>query len=554
MAADPAMTASTGQAAAPALLSVRDLTVRFRSPDGDVEAVRGIDLDVRTGEKLAIVGESGSGKSQAMMAVMGLLATNGVASGSVTLGGEQMLGLSPRALNRFRGRRIGMIFQEPMTSLDPLYRIGDQLCEPLRAHQNMSRQAARARALELLTLVGIPRPQERLDSYPHELSGGQRQRVMIAMALANRPEVLIADEPTTALDVTIQAQILELLSDLTQRFGMAIVFITHDLGIVRRFADRVVVMKSGEVVETGPTDAVFARPREAYTRLLLAAEPTGRKVPPPRDARVLIDARDVRVTFSLRKGWFGGGNSELRAVDGVSFALRQGGTIGVVGESGSGKSTLGRAVLRLLPASGTIRYEDRALMPLDRDAMRPLRKQLQLVFQDPFGSLSPRMTVGEIVTEGLLVHEPAITRSERDRRAAAALEEVSLDPAARNRFPHEFSGGQRQRIAIARAMILKPKLVVLDEPTSALDRSVQKEIVELLRNLQQRHALSYLFISHDLAVVRALSDEILVMKSGKVVERGSVDQIFADPQEAYTRDLIKAAFLTDDRIRAGAEH
>ncbi|MCZ8099928.1 MAG: ABC transporter ATP-binding protein [Burkholderiales bacterium] len=534
-------------APAPAILSVRDLEVRFRTGDGELKAVRGIDLDVKAGETLAIVGESGSGKSQAMMAVMGLLAANGVCTGSVTLGGEEMLGLTPRELNRFRGRRIGMIFQEPMTSLDPLYRIGDQLGEPLRAHQGLSRKAARARALELLTLVGIPRPQERLDSYPHELSGGQRQRVMIAMALANRPEVLIADEPTTALDVTIQAQILDLLADLKQRFGMAIVFITHDLGIVRRFADRVVVMKSGAIVETGDTAAVFAAPREAYTKMLLAAEPTGRKLPPPPDAPVLVDARDVRVVFTLRKGWFGGGNAELRAVDGVSFTLRRGGTTGIVGESGSGKSTLGRAVLRLVPASGTVRYDDRALMPLDRDAMRPLRKQIQLVFQDPFGSLSPRMTVGEIVTEGLLVHEPAITRAERDRRAGQALEEVSLDAGARNRFPHEFSGGQRQRIAIARAMILKPRLVVLDEPTSALDRSVQKEIVELLRGLQERHGLSYLFISHDLAVVRAISDEILVMKAGKVVERGTVDRIFADPQETYTRDLMKAAFLTDDR-------
>ncbi|MHB2166164.1 ABC transporter ATP-binding protein [Alsobacter sp. R-9] len=546
------MSVSPAPSAVPAapILSVRDLHVRFRTTDGLLHAVRGIDLDVAPGETLAIVGESGSGKSQAMMAVMGLLAANGSADGSVTVDGEEILGLSPKALNRFRGRRLGMIFQEPMTSLDPLYRIGDQICEPLQAHQGLSRRAARERALELLTLVGIPRPQERLDSYPHEMSGGQRQRVMIAMALANRPEVLIADEPTTALDVTIQAQILDLLADLKTRFGMAIVFITHDLGIVRRFADRVVVMKSGSVVETGATADVFGAPREAYTRMLLAAEPTGRKAPPPPDAPVVVEAKDVRVTFSLRKGWFGRTHSELRAVDGVSFTLKRGGTIGIVGESGSGKSTLGRAVLRLLPASGSVTYEDRALMPLDRDAMRPLRKQLQLVFQDPFGSLSPRMTVGEIITEGLLVHEPGVTRSERDRRAAQALEEVSLDPASRNRFPHEFSGGQRQRIAIARAMILKPKLVVLDEPTSALDRSVQKEIVDLLRGLQERHALSYLFISHDLAVVRALADEILVMRGGKVVERGGVDAIFADPQEAYTRALIAAAFLTDDREAA----
>ena len=525
------------------VLSLRNLAVSFRTADGLLEAVKGIDLDVAAGETLAIVGESGSGKSQAMMAVMGLLAANGTATGSVRLDGDEILGLSPRELNRYRGRRLGMIFQEPMTSLDPLYRIGDQLAEPLRVHAGLSRSAARERALELLTLVGIPRPRERLESYPHELSGGQRQRVMIAMALANRPEVLIADEPTTALDVTIQAQILDLLADLKTRFGMAIVFITHDLGIVKRFADTVAVMRHGEVVERNTAAALFAAPQHPYTRMLLEAEPTGRKAPPAADAETVIEARDVRVTFKLRRGMFGRA-SVLKAVDGVDLALRRGGTIGVVGESGSGKSTLGRAILRLVAASGTVRFEDRSLTGLDREAMRPLRRRLQLVFQDPFGSLSPRMTVGEIVTEGLLVHEPAITRAERDRRAARILSEVSLDPGTRNRFPHEFSGGQRQRIAIARAMILNPKVVVLDEPTSALDRSVQKEIVDLLRSLQARHGLSYLFISHDLAVVRALADEILVMKNGVVVERGATEQIFSAPREAYTRDLIAAAFLT----------
>jgi oligopeptide transport system ATP-binding protein len=525
------------------VLSVRNLNVRFRTGDGILHAVKGIDLDVGQGETVAIVGESGSGKSQTMMSVMGLLASNGWAEGSVKYRGQELIGLSAAKLNRYRGSKLTMIFQEPMTSLDPLYRIGDQLALPLRAHGGLSKAAARKRAIELLDLVRIPEPERRLASYPHELSGGQRQRVMIAMALANNPDVLIADEPTTALDVTVQARILDLLSDLQKRLGMSIVFITHDLGIVRRFADRTYVMKSGEVVESGRTGDLFAHPRHPYTRMLIDAEPRGRKEPPPANAAVVLDARNVEVSFGLKGGWFTGPSHVLRAVDGVSLCVRAGETVGIVGESGSGKSTLGRAVLRLLPAAGMVRFEDRNLMPLDRAAMRPLRRQLQLVFQDPFGSLSPRMTAGEIVTEGLLVHEPSISRKERDRRAIRAFEEVRLEPAWRNRFPHEFSGGQRQRIAIARAMILHPKLVVLDEPTSALDRSVQKEIVELLRDLQKAHGLAYLFISHDLAVVRALSDEIMVMKSGKVVERGPVETIFEQPKEEYTHDLIAAAFL-----------
>ncbi|ALA17071.1 MULTISPECIES: ABC transporter ATP-binding protein [Chelatococcus] len=525
------------------VLSVRGLSVRFETESGAVEAVKGIDLDVDAGETVAIVGESGSGKSQTMMAVMGLLARNGRADGSVRYRGEEILGLPARALNRYRGRKITMIFQEPMTSLDPLYRIGEQIAEPLMRHAGLSRTAARRRAVELLDLVHIPDPERRLAAYPHELSGGQRQRVMIAMALANDPDILIADEPTTALDVTVQARILELLSELKARLGMAIVFITHDLGIVRRFADRTYVMKSGEVVESGATGTLFERPRHDYTRMLIEAEPTGRKSPPPPDSPTVLTAEDVRVVFTQHEGLFGRRRHDLRAVDGVDLTVRRGETVGVVGESGSGKSTLGRALLRLMPAAGLVRYEDRALMPLDRAAMRPLRRHMQLVFQDPFGSLSPRLTAGEIVTEGLLVHEPGLTRAERDRRAASAFEEVWLDPATRHRFPHEFSGGQRQRIAIARAMILKPALVVLDEPTSALDRSVQKSIVELLRHLQEKHGLAYIFISHDLAVVRALSDEIMVMKSGKVVERGSVEAIFDKPREAYTRELIAAAFL-----------
>jgi oligopeptide transport system ATP-binding protein len=535
------------------VLTIRNLNVRFRTGDGILHAVKGIDLDVAAGETVAIVGESGSGKSQTMMSVMGLLATNGWAEGSVKYRGEELIGLSPDRLNDYRGSKLTMIFQEPMTSLDPLYRIGHQIALPLTAHGGMSKAKARARAIELLELVRIPEPARRIDSYPHEMSGGQRQRVMIAMALANNPDVLIADEPTTALDVTVQAQILELLADLQKRLGMSIVFITHDLGIVRRFADRTYVMRRGDIVESGETDEIFTAPKHPYTRMLIDAEPTGRKDPVEPGSPVVIDAKDISVTFGLKKGLFGKQGHVLHAVGGVSLSVRAGETVGVVGESGSGKSTLGRAILRLLPSGGTIRFEDRDLMPLDRAGMRPLRRHLQLVFQDPFGSLSPRMTAGEIVTEGLLVHEPRITRRERDRRAAQAFEEVRLDPAWRNRFPHEFSGGQRQRIAIARAMILHPKLVVLDEPTSALDRSVQKEIVDLLRDLQNAHGLAYVFISHDLAVVRALSDEIMVMKSGKVVERGNAEAIFEKPKQTYTQELIAAAFLRGlEDVKTGA--
>jgi oligopeptide transport system ATP-binding protein len=529
------------------VLSLRDLHVRFRTGDGVLHAVKGIDLDVGPGETVAVVGESGSGKSQTAMAVMGLLAANGWAEGSAKYRGEEVLGLSPNRLNRFRGSKLTMIFQEPMTSLDPLYRVGDQLALPLVAHCGLSPRQARARAVELLDLVRIPDPARRVRAYPHELSGGQRQRVMIAMSLANNPDVLIADEPTTALDVTVQARILDLLADLQSRLGMSILFITHDLGIVRRFADRTYVMQSGRVVEHGATGELFASPQDAYTRMLIEAEPSGRKPPVPPGAPVVLDARDMRVIFALKGGLFGRDRHVIRAVDGVSFSVRAGETVGVVGESGSGKSTLGRAVLRLQPASGLVRFEDRDLAPLGRAAMRPLRRHLQMVFQDPFGSLSPRLTAGEIVTEGLLVHEPALSRRDRDRRAAEAFAEVKLEPTWRNRFPHEFSGGQRQRIAVARAMILHPKLVVLDEPTSALDRSVQKGIVELLRDLQARHALAYVFISHDLAVVRALSDAILVMKTGKVVESGPVEAIFERPREIYTRELMAAAFLGRER-------
>ena len=533
------------------ILKVRDLNVEFGTQDGVVKAVKGIDLDVLPGETVGIVGESGSGKSQTMMALMGLLASNGRASGSALYRDQELIGLPERELNRIRGARITMIFQEPMTSLDPLYRIGSQIAEPLMKHKGMNARAARARVLELLNLVGIPDPARRIDAYPHEMSGGQRQRVMIAMALANDPDILIADEPTTALDVTIQAQILTLLAELQQKFGMAIVFITHDLSIVRRFSDRVYVMQSGNVVESGATETIFAKPEHPYTRMLLAAEPTGRKAPPSPDAPVLLEGRNVEVVFNLGGGFFSGPPTLLRAVDGISVALKRGQTIGIVGESGSGKSTLGRALLRMLPSEGVIRFEDHDISNADRRQMRPLRRELQVVFQDPFGSLSPRLTVGQIITEGLLVHEPSLSTKQRDQRAIEALREVNLDPVMRNRYPHEFSGGHRQRIAIARAMILKPKVMVLDEPTSALDRSVQKQIVELLRSLQKAHDLSYLFISHDLSVVRAIADYIIVMKQGKIVEQGLTEEIFDHPRDVYTQTLMAAA-IDQTRFRKAA--
>ncbi|MGO4333856.1 ABC transporter ATP-binding protein [Labrys sp. KB_33_2] len=532
------------------LLDISGLEVSFSTPDGTVKAVKGIDLKVNSGETVAIVGESGSGKSQTMMALMGLLAGNGQVRGSAKYRGRELLGLSPRELNKVRGDKITMIFQEPMTSLDPLYKVGRQVAEPIVHHRGGSYKQARKKVIDLFKLVGIPHPERRVDAYPHEMSGGQRQRVMIAMALANDPDLLIADEPTTALDVTVQAQILSLLAELRQRLGMSIVFISHDLNIVRRFADRVYVMRRGEVVETGTTEEVFDNPRHEYTKMLLAAEPSGHKDPPQPDAPVLLEGRNIRVTYHLSGSMFGGHKAmDLKAVDDVSVRLQQGQTIGIVGESGSGKSTLGRALLRLNSGEGDIRFDGRDISKASVLEMRPLRRALQLVFQDPYGSLSPRMSVGSIVTEGLRVHEPNLSAADRDKRAIQALTEVGLDPAARNRYPHEFSGGQRQRIAIARAMILKPKVVVLDEPTSALDRSVQKQIVELLRELQATHGLSYLFISHDLSVVRALSDYVVVMKEGRIVEEGVTAQIFDAPRELYTQTLMAAA-LGKERVEA----
>jgi ABC-type microcin C transport system duplicated ATPase subunit YejF len=524
------------------VLSIRGLSVRFKTHEVDVEAVKNANLDVALGETLAIVGESGSGKSQLMMAVMGLLATNGDVSGSAKLHGKELIGLRQKELNKIRGRKIGMIFQEPMTSLDPLYRIDNQLMAPLIYHQKMTKAQARERVLELLNLVKIKNPEQRLRSYPYELSGGQRQRVMIAMAIANNPELLIADEPTTALDVTIQAEILKLLEELQAKLHMGLVFITHDLNIVRRIADRVAVMQKGIIVESAETAKLLSTPEHPYTKRLLAAEPAGRKAPVPESAKVLLETKNANVHFKLSgAGWFGGGGHEIHAVNNVTLTLREGQTIGIVGESGSGKSTLARAILRLVPSDGQILFNGHDITHLSRRQLQPIRREMQVVLQDPFGSLSPRLTAGQIVTEGLWVHEPSLGSRERDKRAALAFEEVALDPATRNRYPHEFSGGQRQRIAIARALILHPKLIILDEPTSALDREVQKQIVDLLRSLQEKHNLAYLFISHDLVVVRALSDYIMVMKDGAVVEEGQTEALFNNPRDAYTQRLLTAA-------------
>ncbi len=527
-----------------ALLQVRDLRVAFRTGSETVEAVRGVSFDIAKGETLALVGESGSGKSVTALSVLQLLPYP-IAShpgGSVRFDGQEMIGASKRVLRQTRGNRVAMIFQEPMTALNPLHTVQKQIGEVLRVHKGLSPEHSRARVLELLRLVGIPDPETRLASYPHQLSGGQRQRVMIAMALANDPDMLIADEPTTALDVTIQAQILELLRDLQQKLGMAILLITHDLGIVRRIANQICVMTQGEVVESGATAAIFDDPQHDYTRHLLAAEPKGRPDPALEDAPAVLEGQDVKVWFPIKRGVLRRTVGHIKAVDGISLTVREGHTVGVVGESGSGKTTLGLALLRLERAEGGLRFGGRDLRSYSAKALRPLRREMQIVFQDPFSSLSPRLSVRQIIGEGLRVHRLASSDEEHERMIAQVLEEVGLELSMADRYPHEFSGGQRQRIAIARAIVLKPRFVVLDEPTSALDMSVQAQIVELLRDLQRRHKLAYLFISHDLKVVRALAHDLIVMKDGKVVEQGPADQVFDQPAEAYTRALMTAAF------------
>jgi microcin C transport system ATP-binding protein len=526
------------------LLEVRDLSVSFAVEGREVEAVCHAAFGIERGESLALVGESGSGKSVTALSIMQLLPypTARHPSGSIRFQGQELVGAPEATMQRIRGDRIAMIFQEPMTSLNPLHTIDKQVNEVLRLHKGLSRPAARARTLELLRLVGLPEAERRLDAYPHQLSGGQRQRVMIAMALANEPDLLIADEPTTALDVTIQAQILTLLGGLQAKFGMALLLITHDLGIVRKMAERVCVMSAGEIVEAGATREVFESPRHPYTRRLLAAEPRAMARAPRPDAPVVVEAHDVRVWFPIRRGLLRRTVGHVKAVDGVSVTVREGQTVGVVGESGSGKTTLGLALLRLQASQGQIRFGGRDVQGVAARALRPLRREMQVVFQDPFSALSPRMSVAQIVGEGLGVHGIGATRAERDALIDAALGEVGLEPALRDRYPHEFSGGQRQRIAIARALVLKPRFVVLDEPTSALDMSVQAQVVDLLRDLQARHHLAYLFISHDLKVIRAVSDEIVVMREGRVVEQGPTERIFERPEQAYTRALMAAAF------------
>ncbi|WP_395817033.1 ABC transporter ATP-binding protein [Devosia sp.] len=526
------------------LLSIRNLQVAFQAGDRLVQAVKGVSFDIERGETVALVGESGSGKSVTALSILKLLPYPQAShpGGEIRFVGNDLLTASDEHLRAVRGDGISMIFQEPMSSLNPLHRVERQIGEVLMLHRGISRNAARARTIELLTEVGIPDPVEKLQAYPHQLSGGQRQRVMIAMALANNPDLLIADEPTTALDVTVQAQILELLQSLQARYGMAILFITHDLGIVRTMAKVTHVMTNGEIVESGPTAELFAAPKHPYTQKLLAAEPRGKPPVSQPGAKTMIEAKGLKVWFPVRRGVFMRTVGNFKAVDGIDLVVREGETLGVVGESGSGKTTLGRALLRLVASQGQVAFVGRPIEKLSGDALRPLRKDMQIVFQDPFGSLSPRMAVGEIVAEGLEVHQKGLTRTQLDERVVAALIEVGLDPATRFRYPHEFSGGQRQRVAIARAMALKPKFVVLDEPTSALDMSVQALIVDLLRELQTRHGLAYLFISHDLRVVRALANDVLVMRDGKAVEYGPAEQVFTAPQSDYTRALLAAAF------------
>ncbi len=529
------------------LLDVRDLSVAFRSAGETTLAVDRISFQIKRGECVALVGESGSGKSVSALSVLKLLPYPAAShpSGVVRFKGNDLLALDEREMRAIRGNDISIIFQEPMTSLNPLHTIEQQIGEIMALHRGVRGARARNRIIELLDQVGIPDPQSRLESYPHQLSGGQRQRVMIAMALANEPDLLIADEPTTALDVTVQAQILKLLADIRARLGMSLLFITHDLGIVRRIADTVCVMSKGSIVEQGPVEDVFTRPQHDYTRALLAAEPRPDPAPPCPEAPVVMSADDLRVWFPVKRGLLRRTVGHIKAVDGVSISVRQGETLGVVGESGSGKTTLGLALLRLISSDGPIVFLGRDIQGLRFKEMRPFRRNMQIVFQDPFGSLSPRMSIAEIIAEGLSVHQASLSEAQREARVVKALTEVGLDPETRFRYPHEFSGGQRQRISIARTLVLEPSFIVLDEPTSALDMLLQAQMVDLLRDLQRRRDLTYLFISHDLRVVASLASHLIVMRHGKVVEEGAAADLFADPKSDYTRALFAAAFRAE---------
>ena len=535
------------------VVRVRDLSVAFGSAEAYNEVVKQVDLDLLAGETHALVGESGSGKSVTAMSILRLLPYPHASHpcGSVTYRDQELLTASEADMRTIRGDRIGVIFQEPMTSLNPLHTIEKQINEVLLLHKGLSGDQARSRVLELLELVGLDGFETRLNAYPHQLSGGQRQRVMIAMALANEPDVLIADEPTTALDVTVQAQILDLLKSLQQRLGLSVLLITHDLTVVRNVADRVSVMRNGEIVEQAETAELFANPQHSYTRALIGAEPDEKPNSSVADPELVLDANDVRVWFPIRRGLLRRTVDHVKAVDGISLQIRAGETIGVVGESGSGKSTLAFALLNLTPYRGSVAFLGQSMQGLTRAQMKNMRRDMQIVFQDPYGSLSPRMSVAQIIMEGLQAHGLDGTAEENDQRVIEALQSVELDSDVRHRYPHEFSGGQRQRIAVARAMILKPRLIILDEPTSALDRSVQVQMIHLLRDIQAQHGLAYLFISHDLRVVKAMSDRILVMRAGKVVEQGDTGAIFLQPQQSYTRDLIRASMtsgLADDAV------
>lgn len=537
-----------------ALLEVRNLSVSFTTNDGVVNAVNQVSFDLNKNETLAIVGESGSGKSVTSSALMRLLPGNAIVDpeSSLMFEGESLLSKNDKQMQKIRGNRIGMIFQEPMTSLNPYMRVGIQVAEAIMCHRSINKRQAKIKVLELFELVHLPRPEQAYSKYPHEFSGGQLQRIMIAMALINEPDLLIADEPTTALDVTVQAEVLNLIKEIQQKMGMAILFITHDLGVVKHFADRVIVMCKGDVVEEGHTQTLFQNPTHKYTEMLINSIPKGNKSPVETGAPMLLSAENIRVKFLIKPHFIESRNQYFEAVKGISLNLKQGETLGIVGESGSGKSTLGRALIGLLPSSGKIQFKGQDVSLLTDKERFSLKKDIQMVFQDPYGSLSPRMTVGEIITEGLMVHQPHLSKSDRLLRACKALEEVRLETSAINRYPHEFSGGQRQRIAIARALILEPSFILLDEPTSALDRSVQLTVIELLKEIQLKHNIGFLFISHDLSVVKALSDRVLVMQKGEVMEQGTAEDIFNTPQHDYTKRLIDASFDLDESTNEDA--